>query len=329
MKKQISTLFLILIILSTANAQLFSILGGQRVGTSSAAFLKIAVGARAEGMGGAFVGVADDPSCLYWNPAGAAQLKSDAVLFNHIEWPADIKYEYIGIVHHIGRWGTLGFSAISLHMDDMEETSEYFPSGTGNYFTFGDFAAAISWSLKMTDNFSFGITGRYLQEDLAGLTMRGGMLDLGTYYKTGFRDMTFAVTLANFGPDMRPGGSYMNPVEGGDEIETKYQAFPPPTVFRLGSAISVYRNLTTRWLVSIQLNHPVDNAENIALGSELQTLKFLFIRGGYKVNYDEEVYSFGAGLEIPFKTYTLTVDYAYSDFGLLGDSQRFSLSFWL
>jgi long-chain fatty acid transport protein len=31
-----------------------------------------AVGTRAAGMGGAFVGVADDASAIYWNPAGLA-----------------------------------------------------------------------------------------------------------------------------------------------------------------------------------------------------------------------------------------------------------------
>ena len=31
-----------------------------------------AVGSRAAGMGGAFVGVADDATAIYWNPAGLA-----------------------------------------------------------------------------------------------------------------------------------------------------------------------------------------------------------------------------------------------------------------
>ena len=30
------------------------------------------IGTRAQGMGGAFVGVADDASAVYWNPAGLA-----------------------------------------------------------------------------------------------------------------------------------------------------------------------------------------------------------------------------------------------------------------
>lgn len=324
-----AAIILIIAGFQSGEAQIFSVLGGQRVGTSGASFLKIGVGARAEGMAGAFVAMADDPSCLYWNPAGAAQLENNAVMFSHIEWPAEIKHEYIGYVHRIGKNSALGFSAISLHMDDMEETTEYFPGGTGNYFTFGDFSAALTWSMKMTVNFSFGITGRYVREDLAGITMDAAMLDLGTYYKTGFRDMTFSVVLANFGPDMRPDGTYMQDIGNGGEVESRYQAFPPPTVFRLGSAVSLYRSQLSRWLVSLQLNHPVDNAENLAIGSELQLLKFLYLRGGLKINYDAEEFTLGGGLEIPLKSYTFMLDYSYTDFGILGEAQRFSLSFWL
>jgi hypothetical protein len=325
----VSILLTLLFTADRSNSQIFSILGGQRVGTCSGEFLKIGVGAQAEGMGGAFTAVANDPSCLYWNPAGAAQLEKSAILFNHIDWPAEINYEYIGIVRKFGKNNAMGISAISLHTDDMKETTEYFPSGTGNYFTYGDVALAATWSMKMTVNFSFGITGRYIREDLAGTIMQGGMLDIGTYYKTGYRDMTFAVALSNFGPNLRPEGKYTQPLENGGEVESRYQSFPPPTVFRLGSAVSVYQEGNTDWLISLQLNHPVDNAENIVIGTEVRTLRFLALRGGYKINYDEEKFSLGAGIKIPLKSYDLDIDYSYSDFGILGEAQRFSLSFWL
>ena len=46
-------------------------------------FMELGVGARALGMGNAFVGIADDITALYWNPAGLAQLKSSEVFFMH------------------------------------------------------------------------------------------------------------------------------------------------------------------------------------------------------------------------------------------------------
>ena len=43
-------------------------------GITAAPFLSIDVGARAAGMGGAFVAVVDDVTAMYWNPAGMARM---------------------------------------------------------------------------------------------------------------------------------------------------------------------------------------------------------------------------------------------------------------
>jgi len=44
-------------------------------GVDLAAFLKKGVGAKAIAMGGAFTSVADDPSAIYWNPAGLTKIQ--------------------------------------------------------------------------------------------------------------------------------------------------------------------------------------------------------------------------------------------------------------
>jgi hypothetical protein len=46
-------------------------LGGS-AGTSAASFLELGFGARAVGMGEAFVAAADDPAAAHYNPAGLA-----------------------------------------------------------------------------------------------------------------------------------------------------------------------------------------------------------------------------------------------------------------
>jgi len=48
-------------------------------GSAGANFLETEVGARAMGMGGAFVAVADDVTALHWNPAGLADLEGTQV----------------------------------------------------------------------------------------------------------------------------------------------------------------------------------------------------------------------------------------------------------
>ena len=48
-------------------------------------FMKIAVGARAVGMGGAFASVADDATAPFWNPAGMVYLPYKEGFLQHAE----------------------------------------------------------------------------------------------------------------------------------------------------------------------------------------------------------------------------------------------------
>jgi hypothetical protein len=328
--KKISALILFIFILNGENVytqSLFPFLGGQRAGTSAATFLKIEVGAKATSMGGAYVALANDASAMYWNPAGVAQVPQNELMATHIEWPADIQYEYFGYVHHLPKFGSIGLSCSFLHMDDMAVTTEYQPHGTGEYFGYSDLMIGLTYSLRMTDRFSFGITTKYVREDIAELEMQGYMIDLGTYYWTGFKSLRFAVSLVNFGPELKPAGSYTQRTKEGKNIEKNYEAFSPPTIFRIGSAMNLWENNNHKIIGSVQMSHPVDNAENFVFGMAYSFLKMIEIRSGYKINYDEEKFTFGAGLEIPLVSTHLKVDYSYADFGRLTSTHQFSLGF--
>ena len=304
------------------NAQLFPILGAQRVGISTAEFLKIGVGGRASAMGEAFVAVANDASALYWNPAGLVQFKDDQVLFSHNMWVVDINHDFLGAVYHLDETNAFGVSFTSLSMQDMPVTTEFQPFGNGNYFSFGDIAVAVTYSRKMTEQFSFGGTVRYIEETLDKLKMRGVMVDLGTYYWTGLGTTRFAVAVSNFGNQLAPDGEV---VLVGKRSNSQWQAFSPPTVFRIGFAFEPYENEFNKVTASIQLNHPNDNSENVSTGVEYSWNNTFYLRGGYKFNVDEQNYSFGAGVYIPVSIANVTVDYAYSNFVRLGTAHRFSI----
>jgi long-subunit fatty acid transport protein len=154
------------------------VLGGQRAGISTAQFLKIGVGGRASAMGDAFVAVANDVSALYWNPAGLSQFQDNQVMFSHNEWVVDINHDFVGAVYHLDDANTFGVSLTALSMDEMKVTTEYAPFGTGEFFGFSDIGLAVSYSRKMTEQFSFGGTVRYIEETLDVLKMRGVMIDL-------------------------------------------------------------------------------------------------------------------------------------------------------
>jgi long-subunit fatty acid transport protein len=315
-------------------AQLVPNLGGQRAGISAFQFLKIGVGARGVAMGESFVAVANDASALYWNPAALVQFPTDQVLAAHTEYVVDIKHDFVGGVYHLTSEDAIGVSLLSLHMKDMEITTELEPFGTGRYFTFGDLALSVSYGRKMTDQFSFGATVRYVEETLDVLKMRSMMVDLGTYYWTGLGTTRFSVVIANFGSDVAPKGTVTG--TNGASV-TSFQSFSLPTEFRLGVAMEPVVNDDHRLTTSIQLNHPNDNAEHLRLGLEYAFRNTFFIRGGIKRTIGQplfgddattnESYALGAGVQAPIGISTVNADYAFTQFGRLGSVHRISLGF--
>jgi hypothetical protein len=321
--RKIIILFLLLITVKTADSQLIPVLGSQRAGTSSLQFLKIGVGGRATAVGESFVAIANDISALYWNPAGLMQFPENGVHFSHSEWLVDLKHEYFAGVYRLGNNNAFGLSVTSLHTPAMQKTTEFEPTGTGEYFKYGDLAFGLTFARKLTQQFSFGVSFKYVEETLAELKMRGYMFDLGTYYWTGLSNSRFAVTISNFGPQVKPTGSV--DLVGNRKLE-EFQSFPPPTIFRIGFAIDPIDNEKNKLTTSIQLNHPNDNAENVNIGAEYSFRDMFFIRGGYKFNVDSENFSAGIGLKIPVSIMKTSVDYSIANFKDLGFTHRLSLN---
>jgi long-subunit fatty acid transport protein len=307
---------------SVTEAQLFPILGGQRAGISTAQFLKIGVGGRAAALGESFVAISDDASALYWNPAGLAQFSENQVIFSHNIWLVDINHDFLGAVYHLDADNSFGVSITSLSMDKMPVTTEFAPFGNGEFFTFSDIALSVSYARRMTEQFSFGGTVKYIEETLDKLKMRGVMMDIGTYYRTGLGSTRFAVAVSNFGAELAPDGEV---VLIGNRKKSEWQSFAPPTMFRIGFALEPYQDDQHKLTTSIQLNHPNDNSENVSLGVEYSWSKMLYLRGGYKINVDEQDYSFGAGINVPISIAQFSFDYAYANFERLGSAHRFSI----
>lgn len=316
-------LFIIILTVKPAAAQLIPVLGSQRAGTSSMQFLKIGIGGRATAMGESFVAIANDISALYWNPAGLMQFTEIGAHFSHSEWLVDLKHEYFGAVYRIGTNNAIGFSVTSLHAPAMQKTTEFQPEGTGEYFKYGDLAFGITFARKLTQQFSFGVSFKFVEETLAEIKMRGLMFDLGTYYWTGLSNSRFAVTISNFGPQVKPSGSVN--MTGGKTL-TEFQSFPPPTIFRIGFAIDPIDTKKNKLTTSIQLNHPNDNAENLNIGAEYSFKDMFFLRGGYKFNVETENYSAGIGIKVPVLMTKTSVDYSVANFKDLGLTHRLSIN---
>ncbi|MBD3348598.1 MAG: hypothetical protein GF400_05315, partial [Candidatus Eisenbacteria bacterium] len=86
-------------------------------------FLTHGVGARALGMGSAFVAVSDDVTAGYWNPAGVADVGSRQVQLMHAETFGDVvNYDTGAYVHPLGNGSGIAVTVVRLAVDDIPFT---------------------------------------------------------------------------------------------------------------------------------------------------------------------------------------------------------------
>jgi long-subunit fatty acid transport protein len=324
--RRLGLLLLALALAGAAPARAQFSLGEQRVGTSSVSFLRIGIGARAVGTGEAFVAVANDPSAIYWNPAGLASMQRQELALHHVSWPADVGYEmaiYVLPVEKLG--GSLAFQAGVLSTE-IEETTELQPFGTGRSFFYSDAILGAAYARRWTDKLLVGAGIKFVREDLGqdvgGPTAQAILVDVGSIYYLGYGSVRIATSLSNFGAQVRPGGDFVSPVTG--EIRT-YDSFDPPTVFRYGLAFEPIENASQKLTTTLEINQPADNAQVIKAGAEWTWERRLALRGGYNFSADALQLSAGAGLFAGLGSARLTFDYAFTDGGYLGLVHRTSL----
>ncbi|MCG3119699.1 MAG: hypothetical protein ALAOOOJD_02210 [bacterium] len=308
-------------------------------GTRAGQFLKLAVGARASAMGESFAAVANDASALFWNPAGIGNLKNLEVHLTHVNYLLDIRFDFAGLVVPMGS-GNLGFSAAVLGMDDEHVTTLADPDGeSGITWNASSFAVGLTYSRAITDRFSVGLTGKYIQENLFNSSANTMALDIGSLYNTGLRGIKIGMAMSNFGGKMKLGGRDLtqkdvdaDPGVGGNigqSADLVVNSWPLPLNFRVGLSVDVFRNESSGLIMAADFNHPTDADERLNFGAEYSFSNRLFLRGGYKLNYDEESYTFGGGLNLPITNYNFMLDYSFNEFGILGETHRFSLGFKL
>src|SRR5262245_19449958 len=180
-------------------------------------FLRIGVGARALGMGSAFVGLADDGTAAYWNPAGLATLERREVTAMHAEqFGSIVQYDFLSYVMPIGSPGGakhgLGISLVRLGVDEIPDTrglQVIDQNGNGKFdypedrlvvdesrFIFdsdNDVALLLSYARDLRPGFSLGgnfkIIRQWLGDSLrsTGFGLDAGALWVGKTWSAGAR----------------------------------------------------------------------------------------------------------------------------------------------
>ena len=309
-----------------------------KTGTTAAQFLKIGIGARALGMGGAYSAVSNDVTALYWNPAGLSSSKKNGIILDHQDWIMDVDLDFIGGCYKTP-FGTIGAAISAMHMGEMEVTTTRDPEGTGEKFSAGSIMGQLTFSRSLTDRFSFGVTAKVIREIIYNSKAIGFALDLGTLYSTQISGLTMGMSISNYGTKMQMEGrdlllqTEVDPTLESDPININANfatdAYELPLIFRFGLAYK--KDLTDDFsiLVAADALHPNDNTESINLGTELVFKEFLFLRSGLANLYQRDSvsgFSIGGGIKLKVSNSLYFIDYTFLDMGPLGNPQKITLT---
>lgn len=340
MKKYLFYFCLILTILSlNISAQTFKSDVSKR-GTTAAPFLTIGQGARSIAMGSAFVGVSNDVSSIYWNPAGLTKAEGVQIMFDHTQWIADIKYNFLAASYNLGDIGTIGVSFLTSNIGEMKVTTVEQPNGTGETFSASDMAISLAYAIQLTDRFSIGFNPKFVYQGIWKMSSTAFALDLGVQYVTPFDDAVLAMSISNFGTKMQLLGNsnlvLYDPDPYGTGNNGKIPAYLEtnswslPLNFRVGISYQPIKIQEHSVLVAVDAAHPSDDYESLNIGAEYSFNDFVFIRGGYKSLFlqdSEEKFTVGFGLKQQLlNNVSLRIDYAYQNFGRFSDIQKFTLN---
>ncbi len=331
-------------------AQLYAPSAGEfkKVGAAGSQFLKIPVGARAVGLGGGGSAV-NDLSAVYWNPAGIADIANLSGHFSYTQWFGGFSHNFAAVAIPLGENYRIAASLVNFTSGDIPVTTLEQPEGTGATYTISDIALGVTFGGRVTEQFSFGITGRFVQNSLLDVSSTGLTFDVGTLYQTDFYGLRLGFSVHNLGPDMQYTGQglyirrrlidALNADPTAFSIVTNPYAIP--LMFRAGiafDALSVIQGRQQtpklyadgyqehRLIAAVDFETYSDVPEQFAVGLEYTWNDLLSVRAGYRFGNDQMWLTGGVGVRYIGSGFRGQLDYALTPTRLLGLVNRLSLT---
>jgi len=248
------------------------------------------LGTRAQGMGGAFVAVADDASATYWNPAGLAMGAYFSLLLDY----STAKAEPDDPERAGSRSGStvafglpaLGLSYYRLRMTTLTEVPD--DDDTVRLQTLITHHTGATLVQSITDHIAVGATLKLVRgiaaTGLAPAADRDDLLDeasdlVGSASNKFDADIGVIATTGHLRAGLTVRNVVENDFEGpGGPIELK-------RLFRAGVALTLAEGVLVAADFDLdRVPGTVGEERNIAVGAEARLLQRLYLRSGFRVN---------------------------------------------
>lgn len=261
----------------------------------------IAPGARADGMGRAWVAVADDANAIWWNVAGLAFVRGHRVGATYTalvpDLADDVNFSYLTYAQRVEGLGGIGGSFGYLSYGKSIATDV---DGTEiGEFTSYEFCPTLAYGTDLVPNMGFGVALKLIRVDLAPdfVTLDGQegqgtsfAADFGWLYKIPKWKSSMGATLSNIGPNI----AYID----------EDQSDPLGRNVKLGVAFSPIETEVHRLLIAADATRYLLPGRTLAIdvwdaGMEYEFNNLLALRVGYISDpvgtIEAATYGFGIG----------------------------------
>ncbi|HEV8539056.1 MAG TPA: type IX secretion system protein PorQ [Bacteroidota bacterium] len=285
-------------------------------------FLRTDISPRSAGLGGSFVTMSDDPTTIFYNPAGIGTLRRTRFSVGFFKHLLDINSGYASYGSEISGLGFVGFGIQYINHGEFRRTGD---EGQ-DLGTFGasEFAFSAGYAGILESGLRYGATAKFIYSSIAEVSSSGAAIDLGLQYSAIPGRMILGASLLNLGTQFDP---YMVTRED------------LPLNFTIG--VSVFpEHLPAVLQVNLhKLNEAqdkfTDRLKNFSVGVQLAPAENVQARIGYnneqrqelKVGSSPGLAGLSAGGSVIVGMYT--VDYAYTSYGEIGAVHRVSVTFGL
>lgn len=284
----------------------FVFAGEKNTAETGLAFLKIVTNPRLEAMGGVQTSISKNEESLTSNPSGLGENFGSSILVIHNNFLQSDRSNFVGI-KTADEKNAFGL-AVRLHnvygieLRNDVPTDSPFGETTANFLV-----ANFSYSRKHSNTWDYGISLKYLYEDIFRYSAKGYAVDLGTKVHLLENDLNFGLSILNLGKM--------------EKLDAESTDLPKSINFGVD-----YRFLdfveSANLILAADYQNDFGNGTFYKTGLEIGYKQAFFIRSGYRFGYEAIGFSTGFGLN--WLNYSL--DYSFTPYkDNLGNAHNFGV----
>lgn len=162
-------------------------LWAQSDGGTPGSALRFGIGARALGLAGAYAGIADDATAIYWNPGGLSALIKPELSATHVTLAESTSHDFVGYAAPLKKYGVIGAALIRASSGGFQKRRTPFDAPVP--FSVAQNAYMVAFGRKFSGydfipgSFALGASLKKVEESVDTAKASGLGADIGVLYR--------------------------------------------------------------------------------------------------------------------------------------------------